>query len=232
MRDKIGADLKKQAFSPQRDIALAAIYAVSRGPSTLEDLQAVLEHGRKTDVLDADAYVGELAHNLRSVPQDRQAGFIKLIVGQKSAYGAEVLAMVLGDREMVSKMSPDSVAALQSYLRTTEPQFPMAIGRFGYGDAIEYESWLHAYANLHERLRAGGYRATIFEQLNAQNTDPRKIIAFLSSPKGQAFMQAVGQRAPFEKSFARATTYAESFPGNMNITPMYGVAAASLAALK
>ncbi|NHZ66476.1 hypothetical protein [Massilia genomosp. 1] len=35
MRDKIGADLKKQAFSPQRDIALEAIYAVSRGPSTL-----------------------------------------------------------------------------------------------------------------------------------------------------------------------------------------------------
>ncbi|HEX8612875.1 MAG TPA: hypothetical protein VF800_16420 [Telluria sp.] len=231
-RGQIGADLKKHAFSPQPDIALAAIYAVSRGPSTFEDLLAVLEHGRKTDVLDADAYAGELAHNLRYVPQDRQAGFIKLIVGQKSAYGAEVLAMVLGDRAMVSKMSPDSVAALQSYLRTTEPQFPMAIGRFGYGDAIDYESWLHAYANLHERLRAGGYRATVFEQLNAQNIDPRKVIAFLSSPKGQAFMQAVGQRAPFEKSFARATTYAESFPGDMNITPLYDRAAAWMAALR
>ncbi|NHZ64102.1 hypothetical protein [Massilia genomosp. 1] len=231
-RSQIGADLKRHAFSPQRDIAQAAIYAVSRGPSTFEDLLAVLEHGRKTDVLDADAYAGELAHNLRFVPQDRQAELIKLIVGQKSAYGAAVLAGYLHDPEMISKMSPDSVAALQSFLRTTEPQFPMAIGRFGYADVIDYESWLDAYANLHERMRAGGYRATVFEQLNAQDTDPRKIIAFLSSPTGQAFMQAVGQRAAFEKSFARATSYAESFPGDMNITPLYDRAAASLAALK
>ena len=231
-RGQIGADLKKHAFSPQRDIAQAAIYAVSRGPSTFEDMQAVLEHGRKTDALGADAYAGELAHNLRFVPQDRQAGFIKLIAGQKSAYGAEVLAMSLGDPAMISEMSPDSVAALQSFLRTTEPQFPMAIGDYDYTNGIRYESWLHAYANLHERLRAGGYRAAVFEQLNAQNIDPRKIIAFLSSPKGQAFMQVVGQRAPFEKSFARATTYADSFPGDINITPLYDRTAASLAALK
>ncbi|NHZ65626.1 hypothetical protein [Massilia genomosp. 1] len=183
-------------------------------------MQAVLEHGRKTDVLSADAYAGELAHNLRHVPQDRQAGFIKLIVGQKSAYGAEVLAMSLGNPEMVSELSPDSVAALQSFLRTTEPQFPMSIGKYGYTDVFRYESWLHAYANLHERLRAGGYRATVFEQLNAQNIDPRKIIAFLSSPPGQTFMQAVGQRALFEKSFARARTSAAPFPPHKNTTPL------------
>jgi hypothetical protein len=54
----------------------------------------------------------------------------------------------------------------------------------------------------------------VFTHLNGDKTDPRKIMAFLSSSRGKIFIGNVGRKALFEDALKRVTLYSMQLPQN------------------
>lgn len=210
------SDLKGFTNSGNREIARAATFATSRAGYS-EDAKQILAKGRDSGVLSTDEYFGELSHMIRLAPKHAQQEILTSLASGRNAYSIDVLTSQLSDRESALSLYPEAQRFALKLLKENEPQFPMAIGRFGLIDGFRYVAWLRSYATLQNTLNQKSISETILHELNSPKTDPRKVLAFWSSAEGNQLMSEIGHRGPLEPSIARARAYSESFPGNQMV---------------
>jgi hypothetical protein len=210
---EIAEDLRKLVYTGPKEVASAAVLAFSR-MAYFKDSQTVLRYAKDNGYIDADTYYGELAHKFPYAPPRDQLGLISEIKSGKNRYAAEILASQLGDAQILATSFPETQRALKQYLEKNEPDMPQALGEYGVIDAIRYVDWLHAVAALSASTRDASYNEVVFTHLNGDKTDPRKIMAFLNSPRGQIFISTVGLKALFEEALKRVTLYSMQLPQN------------------
>jgi hypothetical protein len=231
--DKLGTnsaiyrELKVQANSNQREIARAATFGFSR-LGYFADSDETLQHALKNQNISDDEYYGELAHIVRFAPGNEQVRFLSKIAQSRNSYSIEILANLIHEANGLKKFTPQSKKVLWTILQNNEPTFPAALGEYGFVDAFRYENWLHANATLASALTATSYNDFILERLNSPKTDPRKVIAFLSTKEGKEFVAGVGDAKKFALANEHIQQYADSFPSNVFVKELVESAGASL----
>jgi hypothetical protein len=65
-----------------------------------------------------------------------------------------------------------------------------------------------------------GDDAAVWERLNDERTDPRKLLGFLTSTEGTAFTRKLGSRGAFTRPVQRAAEFSRQFPGHATLAPM------------
>lgn len=205
-------DLKRLAYTEERDTARAAVFAISRIGGD-DELASLLRHARNKTLIDNDEYAGELAHNIRFAAISRQAEQIILLGEAKSAYGIDVLTSELGNAAFVRKIPAENLKRIGALLAKSEPNFPLPIGELGIVDAARYASWLHARALLSEVGGRTQYTDFIIAELNFSKTDPRKILGYLTSNEAEAFLGKVN-RSRIDPALQRVRSFTDSFPQN------------------
>ncbi|MDQ1922016.1 hypothetical protein [Massilia pseudoviolaceinigra] len=215
MNDAIERDLRALAASPSRRIARSATFPLAQAVGAKEAIE-ILMRAKRSGLMDGEEVAGELARALRFVPRELQLRHVQLIAAEPSRYGVDVMVSAFDER-LLAPMLPETRQAIGELLRGTRVDFPHAIGSFGAGDATRYAAWLHATALTEQWVSRRPYGDTVLAQLDDPQLDPRKIIAYLGMPEGQALMSGVGRRAPFTSAVRRAASYARSFPGNLHV---------------
>jgi hypothetical protein len=209
----IAQDLRNLVYTGPKEVASAAALAFSR-LAYFKDSQTVLRYAKDNGYIVADAYYGELAHLFPYAPPNDQLGLVSKIKSGKSRYAAEILASQLGDAQILATSLPETQRALKQYLEESEPDMPQALGEYGLIDAIRYEYWLHSVSTLSASNGEASYSEAVFAHLNSDKTDPRKIMAFLSSNRGKLFITNVGRKSLFEDAMKRMTLYSMQLPQN------------------
>jgi hypothetical protein len=209
----IAQDLRNLVYTGSKEVAGAAVLAFSR-LAYFKDSQTVLRYAKDNGYIDADAYYGELAHLFPFAPPNDQLGLVSEIKSDKNRYATDILASQLGDAQILATSFPETQRALKQYLEENEPDMPPALGEYDVIDAIRYVYWLHAVAALSASTRDASYSEMVFAHLNGDKTDPRKIMAFLSSSRGKIFISNVGRKALFEDALKRVTLYSMQLPQN------------------
>ncbi|HYD94934.1 MAG TPA: hypothetical protein VEC01_06385 [Noviherbaspirillum sp.] len=231
MNAAIAQDLRRLARAEQRELAGAAVLVYSR-LGYFPDTPDILSSARRNGAIDDDGYFGELAHLVPFAPAHAQRALVAELRRSKNPYGTEVITFVLQAKEVVKKLDPAAKEELLLLLNETEPAFPMPLGDFGYTDAIRFANWLHASAMLAVEIKGASYRDMVLAKLDDERTDPRKIMAFLSSGEGRRLIGEVGQRAPFEKMQQRIALYSRQLPQNEAMKEIVDGVNATLAGLK
>lgn len=215
----IAATLRGLVRGSDRAVALTALQTFARlgyQPDSIE----LLDYGLNKQLIPEDAYSQELALAVPLFPSDIQLTAASKLRAHNNDFGAKVLALTISNRDAVSKIAPPARTVLMSYLREHEPQMPTALGYFGLLDAEQYAQWLEAVSLLDEASGTRSYQAAVFERLNNERTDPRKILGFLTSANGKKFIHAVGSKRPFANAAGRAVAFAAQFPGHPVLEPM------------
>jgi hypothetical protein len=213
MNNAIAQDLRGMAHSDDKDIARAATLSFSR-LGYFQDSPDVLLNARNKSFIEVNEYYGELAHMVRNAPVNDQLNLVSKIKSGKSRYAAEILAFVAQDKEASKKIYPETKKLIQSCLEENEPGFAQATGEFSLTNAIQYATWLHAVATLKSDTSNVKYGDIVFSFLNDEKTEPRKIMAFLSSSEGKSFIQGIGQKGQFGNALQRISLYSKQYPQN------------------
>lgn len=227
----IERDIRSHIYSGAREVARAAIFSFSR-MGYFEDSLSMLAYAREKKLIGIDEYFGEIAHALPNAPKYRQNELVSILATEDNPYGIEVVTMHIVHPVASSGLYPETLLSLEKLLARNEPNFPLALGQFGYNDAFRLTEWLHARAALHVRLGRGTYSGFVLSYLNAPKTDARKILAFLSSPEGGKMIAGVGRRQPFDAAMAKAKRYVESFPGHVTLRECLEMASVSMNTVK
>jgi hypothetical protein len=206
-------ELTSQVRANNRDIARAATFAFSR-LGYFPNSTNLLSHAQRAHLITKDEYFGELAHIVKYAPSNDQVLILSKIAHSKNGYSAEILASFAQDANWLQRFGPQSKSILEIILEKNRPEFPQAVGEYGFVDAFRYENWLHASAVLAANSGKVKYEDFVLEHLNSEKTDPRQILAFLSSEKGKALMSSVGESKRFAPAYARLSQYSHSFPSN------------------
>ncbi|MDM5181153.1 hypothetical protein PO883_28635 [Massilia sp. DJPM01] len=215
MNDAIVGDLRALAASPSRRIARSATFPLAQAVGAEEAIE-ILMRARESGLMGGEEVAGELARALRFVPRDQQLRYVQLIAAEPSRYAVDVMVSSF-DKRLLDPMLPETRHAIGELLRRTRVVFPQAIGSFGAGDAFRYAAWLHASALTAQSVSGRPYADSVLAQLDDPQLDPRKIIAYLGMPEGQALMSSVGRRAPFAGAVRRADAYAHALPGSLHV---------------
>lgn len=217
----VAADIKAQVFSANAKVAQAALFVYSR-LGYFPDTRATLKYVRDKGILVGDGYYGELAHLVAFAPESDQLAILDEIALSKNGYAGDIIANTLASEPMRRKFGPASTARLRTLLANTEPGFPMPIGEFGMFDAFRYADWLNASAHMDEASGRKKYRDFVVDTLSQEHTEPRKILAFLTSHEGKALASAMRADTRVAKLKARVLQYALSFPGNADLQELAG----------
>jgi hypothetical protein len=137
------SDIGKYFESPDRETARAAVFAWSRA-GYLPNVEHILAAARDSGRLSTDEYDGELAHNFRFAPPDRQLAISRALQQSRSPLAIDILTMQFMDRQWIVRLEGRVKIAMRECLSASEPNFPFAIGEFGLIDGIRYTNWLHA----------------------------------------------------------------------------------------
>lgn len=213
MNKNIEDDVRILAFSSGVELPRAAIFSYSR-MGYFQDSLAVLSHGKAKGLLKDDEYFGELSHLLPYASPAGQAAIMFALKNSRNQYAAEILAAQIPQITAAGKLPSDIQIALKSVLSEQEPVMPMAIAAFGYRESFRYSNWLHAIATLESNGNQVAYNQFIFSKLNSKDIDSRKILAFLTSPEGKAFISNVGIKSSFKNILQKITLYSTSAQNN------------------
>ncbi len=209
-------DLKGFTNSGKKEIARAATFATSRAGYS-DEVTQILKKARDSKTLSDDEYFGELSHLVSVAPKHAQQEILTTLAKARNEYSIDILTSQLADKKLVGSLTPETQRAALLLLKENEPHFPIAIGRYGMTDGFRYISWLRSYAVLQGAVQQKTYNDVVLYELNSVKTDPRKVLAFLSSPEGDQFMSEIGRRAPIQPSLSKARAYSDSFPGNQMV---------------
>jgi hypothetical protein len=231
MNTAIAQDLRGLSRAGAKDVARAATLAFSR-LAYFPDSPDVLLSAKNRGLIDADTYYGELAHLTAYAPAHEQANLVATIKNGKNRYAAEILASLSHDAITMQRFVPETKVQLLSLLEESEPEFPKALGEFGYTDAIRYATWLHTASLLKRDATNASYKDLVMARLSDEKTDPRKIMAFLASAEGKQLMKDVGQRSTFEPLYQRIALYSRQLPQNMTMKELVQDVTATLQMLK
>jgi hypothetical protein len=211
--------LKSYIFEPNPKLAAGALLAYSR-TGYQATLLADLDYGLKRNLIDETGYSQELAIDFAYMPAAMQYAAALRLRAKNNAFGADVLASCIHSPETIATMLPHTREVVQSFLARQEPEMSKAVGEFGIVDAIRYGDWLDVMSLLSEAQGGESRIKFVFSRLGKADTDPRKVLAYLSSPDGARFIQEVGSRTVLAPLVARAREPASHFPAHPTFSPM------------
>lgn len=226
----VARTVKGFVYSGDRKIALAAIQTYAR-IDYQPDRTQLLDDGLRNGILDEDSYCQELALFIPIEPPAAQYAAAQRLLGKNNAFGADVLAMTIGNTYVIKSIAPETRQLLLAYLQKQEPRMPPPIGEFGLIDGSRYAGWLAAVALLSEASGKASYADVVLAHLNDRRVDPRKILGFMTSAEGKRFVKRVGHRAPFGQAAANVALLAGQFPGHPFFAPLAEDVKATLGAL-
>lgn len=216
MNHLILQDLKNLSNSQELPLARAATLAFSR-LGYFPDYQDVLLTAKNRGTIEDDTYFGELAHVLAFAPAADQERLAHMLHSSKNEYASQIVAMIVNNAPVASKITSASRAELTVYLEGTEPRFSMALGQFDFVEAVRYSAWLRAVANLKASEFNKQGAEVIMAKLNDGNLDPRKVMAFLVSEFGPGLLSQIGRRTRFDSMLQRITLYSQQHPQNRDM---------------
>lgn len=215
----IARTLKSHVSGGDPAVGTAALLSYSRTGYQPDGVD-MLDYGLKHNLVSARTYSRELALGLLYAPATEQMAAASRLAEKDNPFGAEVLALSISNQTSIASINPDVRAVLLAFLGKHEPIMPRAIGEFGVTDGIRYCYWLTAMARLLAADGKGSSTSYILNKLSSPETDPRKILSYLSSPEGARFMNTVGSRAALAQATDRALLPTRQFPGHPIFTPM------------
>lgn len=124
--------------------------------------------------------------------------------------------MINNKADSLAAFSDESKSVLASIFHAAEPKFPDAIAEFGITDLIRYNQWLRITSRLSAGASGGDVESLIVQKLNQPGTDPRAVLAYLTSPEGASAASA-GIGSPGRSLVAITSRYAAQFPSNQLI---------------
>ena len=213
----IALELKRLAADPNKQIAHdAALYYA--GLEYLPGTEHVLKQALKSGALDIDSYFRELAHLITSAPPDKQKEFMAEIRQSSNRLASDILADALNSgKDFNAAPFLKSSEDMAELLRDTEPQFGGAIGQYGGTDALRYETWLRASATIESAKTGRNMDDIIVAKLSEPGTDPRKVMAYLSSPYAMPLLTEAAPDSQVQKLAAIARRQSDQNPGNRDM---------------
>jgi hypothetical protein len=219
------------ARSADKAVARAAVFAFSR-LGFQEGFREVLDGALAAGVLNEEAYYGELAHALPFAPPREQARIARLLRNASPGYAAEIVAMLVGDGVLRVPGSEPARADLIALILANEPKMPSAIGQYDLIAAINHANWLVAVANLQASVLDKEGAEFILRRLSDPATDPRKVMAFLSSPHAERLYAVIGERARYLVLMERIALHSKQLPMNRDMAEIVELVGARLARLR
>jgi hypothetical protein len=213
----IALELKKLAADPNKQIAHdAALYYA--GLEYLPGTEDVLKQALKNGALDIDSYFREMAHLITSAPPDKQKEFMAEIRASSNRLASDILADALNSgKDFNAAPFLKSSEDMAELLRNTEPQFGGAVGQYGGTDALRYETWLRASATIESAKTGRSMDDIIVAKLSEPGTDPRKVMAYLSSPYAAPLLAEAAPDSQVQKLAAIARRQSDQNPGNRDM---------------
>jgi hypothetical protein len=211
MNNEIAQDIKGVIYADQKDVATEGVMVYSR-LAYFKDSSDVLLYAKKSGLIDADTYYGDLAHLVPYAPANDQITLVTTIKDGNNQYALEILASTAQDAVTMNKIDMATKKIILSSLEANEPGFGQALGEFSLIDAVRYSTWLQSVANLSSATREVKYEDVVLAHLNNYEADPRKIMAFLMSSDGKTFIQNVGKNGSLDGALKRITLYIKEIP--------------------
>jgi hypothetical protein len=211
--DLIIHDLRILTTSSDKGLARAATFAFTR-LGFLPGFEEVLGNALNSSAINDDEYFGEIAHAMAFAPTSDQVRLAKVLRQSKNLYAAEIVAMGVNSGFLSAKWTNDTRAEFGLLLESTEPVFPRALGLYDLLAAVQYSNWLNASALVRSSALNKEGAEFILSKLNEPRTDPRKIMAFLSSEYGPRLFQLIGEKARFLIVLNKISIYSKQHPQN------------------
>jgi hypothetical protein len=213
----IALELKRLAANPNKEIAHDATMYYA-GLEYLPGTEHVLKQALKRGALDVDSYFREMAHLITSAPPEKQKEFMAEIREASNRLAADILADALNSgKDFNAAPFLKSSEDMAELLRNTEPQFGGAMGQFGGTDALRYETWLRASATIESAKTGRNMDDIIVAKLSEPGTDPRKIMAYLSSPYAMPLLAEAAPDSQVQRLAAIARRQSDQNPGNRDM---------------
>ena len=214
----IALDLKMLTTNPNKQIAGRAAISYAR-LEYLPGMELVLKKTFENGALPVDTYYQELAHLVTSAPPEKQKEFLAEILASKNRLATDVLMVALNSGEEFNAApflkSSEDMAAL---LRANEPGFNYGVGMYGGVDAVRYKEWIRASAAIESAKTGRGMDDLIVAKLSEPGTDPRKIMAYLSSSEAMPLLADAPPQSQVQKLAAIAREHASQNPANSDMT--------------
>jgi hypothetical protein len=197
------------------DVARALALSHSRlyfDENTLPNLKDA--YARK--ILSFDDYYGELAHVFPGAPPGIREEIVSQIAGSHNRYAVDIVASnVLGANGV--PLSEGEKTDIQKFLRINEPIFSGAADAYGQFEAIRYEQWLLAAANLAKSTGAISTEQFIADKLLDPKTDPRALVALSTSPYVNSLTPEQRSAGQWDLIQSRAREFISKNPNNASL---------------
>ena len=207
---KIEARLRELALSSDKSLATSALLRYSR-LGYFSDTEALLNKNFGNGFISKNDLYGELAHVINFAGAADQLRLIEQIRRSKNSYAIDILAASVKSDEARRYLPAASKIALHALLEQNQPKFSLPIGEFSLGEAIVYSDWLHTLASLKSENAGISYDDVIMSELDNATSNPKKAIAFLSSPEGKLAASRIGQ-VRLAGVTKRISDFSESLP--------------------
>lgn len=213
----IALELKNLAAgSNKQAAAYAATYYARLG--YLPDTKQVLDQALRNGALPTDSYFREIAHLIPEAPPEKQKEFMAEVLASSNRLASDILASGLNSGQDSSAAhflkSSEEMAKL---LRNTEPDFDPEVGLYPGTDALRYCTWLRASATIESAKSGRNMDEIIVAKLSEPGTDPRKVLAYLSSWDAMPLIAEAMPGSQVHKLAAIARRQSDQNPGNRDM---------------
>jgi hypothetical protein len=191
----------------------AAVLEYSRSPYS-SDRYRVLQRAHGANIIDDDAYYGELAHGLRFSTPAQQSRMLSELETANNAYANEVLASTFYSPHAFAQLDRSAQVRLFQLLSSVEPGFPLALDSFGVVDTARYATWIDAVASMASQLSGKSYAELVIGRLSGPDVDPRKILAVFGKSQGERVVRESRDVGQLRKLLERAQACSDSLPQN------------------
>ncbi len=208
LNNEIASDLKAMTRDADDKIASrAAMFYARLGYEP--GVESVLRDAYNRGALSETDYGREIGHLVASAPPEKRRELIKAAQALSDPLAAQILTTALLSGEEFNaadylKSSPEMAALLQS----KEPNFGMPVGLYGGVTGINYDEWLRASALIESQKSGVNMDQFIIDKLSEPSTDPRKILAVLSSPAAEPMLANAPPDSPLHALIAKARLHA------------------------
>ncbi|UMT85538.1 hypothetical protein QRO08_24530 [Paracidovorax citrulli] len=141
---------------------------------------AVLNKARDSKIIDRDTYAASLAKLMLIAPQEAVQRIASMLSEGDSRRAIDILSLAFSTDSQYS-LAPGSRKIILEMLEKNEPEFPKDKARMGALDAIRYDTWLNASANLAQSVKGEDRNSYVSRKLMAPNIDERKLVAYVVS---------------------------------------------------
>ena len=211
---EIALELKGLAADSNKQVAVYAATDYAR-LGYLPDTKHVLDQALQSGALPVDSYFREMAHLIPSAPPEKQLELMAEIRASSNRLASDILADALNSgKDFNAALFLKSSEDMAKLLRATEPDFGQELGMYGGTDALRYETWLRASATIESSKTGRGVDDIIVAKLSEPGTDPRKVLAYLSSWEAMGLLTEAEPGSQVQKLAAIARRHSDQNPGN------------------